>query len=191
MKIVQWTLAVLGAIALALVVGGIFAPSTFLVSRSTVINAPPKKIYDLVVEPRRIFRLLRGNANPGSVLGKAVLAQIFRRIVGRAGAERREKQLGRRHPFIESAVFNRLVARDGVVAGLEEIAPANCPLEMLVGERHVEHQAGNLYADMVMTAVGEGGEPEKRCHRWVLSWAKLALPRAAIAALRTASTTLT
>jgi len=52
MKILQWTLAVVGAIALALVVGGLFAPSKFLVSRSTVINATPKKIYDLVVEPK-------------------------------------------------------------------------------------------------------------------------------------------
>ena len=53
MKILQWTLAVIGAVALALVIGGFFIPSTFLVSRSTVINAPPKKIYDLVVEPRK------------------------------------------------------------------------------------------------------------------------------------------
>lgn len=53
MKIVQWTLAVVGALVLALVAGGIFAPSSFLVSRSAVINAPPKKIYDLVVEPRQ------------------------------------------------------------------------------------------------------------------------------------------
>ena len=53
MKIVQWTLAVVGAIILAFVVGGIFAPSTFLVSRSTVINAPAKKVYDLVVEPKQ------------------------------------------------------------------------------------------------------------------------------------------
>ena len=56
MKIVQWTLAVIGAIALALVIGGFFAPSSFLVSRTTVINAPPKKIYDLVVEPRQWSR---------------------------------------------------------------------------------------------------------------------------------------
>jgi uncharacterized protein YndB with AHSA1/START domain len=53
MKIVQWALAVIGAAVLLLVIGGIFAPSAFLVSRSTVINAPPKKIYDLVVEPRQ------------------------------------------------------------------------------------------------------------------------------------------
>lgn len=53
MKIIQWTLAVLGAVALLLVAGGFFIPSTFKVERSTVINAPPKKIYDLVVEPRQ------------------------------------------------------------------------------------------------------------------------------------------
>jgi len=53
MKIVQWILAVIGAIALAFVIGGLFLPSTFLVSRSVIINAPPKKIYDLVVEPKQ------------------------------------------------------------------------------------------------------------------------------------------
>src|SRR5271154_6817266 len=53
MKIVQWTLAAIGTLVLALVVGGFFVPSSFLVSRSTVINASPKKIYDLVVEPRQ------------------------------------------------------------------------------------------------------------------------------------------
>jgi uncharacterized protein YndB with AHSA1/START domain len=53
MKIIQWTLAVLGAVVLLVVVVGFFVPSTFKVERSAVINAPPKKIYDLVVEPRQ------------------------------------------------------------------------------------------------------------------------------------------
>jgi uncharacterized protein YndB with AHSA1/START domain len=53
MKIVQWTLAVIGAIALTLVIGGFFLPSKFSVERSTIINAPPKKIYDYVVEPKQ------------------------------------------------------------------------------------------------------------------------------------------
>ncbi|HEY2627621.1 MAG TPA: SRPBCC family protein [Usitatibacter sp.] len=53
MKFVQWALAIVGAIVLAFVVGGLFAPSSFLVSRSTLINAPAKKVYDLVVEPRQ------------------------------------------------------------------------------------------------------------------------------------------
>lgn len=53
MKIIQWTLAVLGAVALLLVAVGFFIPSTFKVERSAVINAPAKKIYDLVVEPRQ------------------------------------------------------------------------------------------------------------------------------------------
>ena len=52
MKIIQWTLAVLGAVVLLLVAGGFFLPSTFKVERSTVINAAPRKVYDLVVEPR-------------------------------------------------------------------------------------------------------------------------------------------
>jgi uncharacterized protein YndB with AHSA1/START domain len=53
MKIIQWTLAVLGAVVLLLVAVGFFIPSAFKVERSAVIEAPPKKIYDLVVEPRQ------------------------------------------------------------------------------------------------------------------------------------------
>lgn len=56
MRIVQWTLAVVGAIVLAVVLGGFFIPSTFLVTRSATIKAPPRKIYDLVVEPRQWAR---------------------------------------------------------------------------------------------------------------------------------------
>jgi uncharacterized protein YndB with AHSA1/START domain len=53
MKIVQWTLAVVGIIALAVAGAGFLLPSTFLVQRSIEIDAPAKKIYDLVVEPKR------------------------------------------------------------------------------------------------------------------------------------------
>jgi uncharacterized protein YndB with AHSA1/START domain len=53
MKIVQWTLAVVGAIVLALIVAGIFLPSGYAVQRSAVINAPANKVYNLVVEPRQ------------------------------------------------------------------------------------------------------------------------------------------
>ena len=56
MKLVQWTLAVVGAIALLLVLGGFLVPSTFVVTRSATIKAPAKKIYDLVVEPRQWTR---------------------------------------------------------------------------------------------------------------------------------------
>jgi uncharacterized protein YndB with AHSA1/START domain len=56
MKFVQWTLALVGAIALALVLGGFFIPSTFVVTRAITIKAPAKKIYDLVVEPRQWTR---------------------------------------------------------------------------------------------------------------------------------------
>jgi uncharacterized protein YndB with AHSA1/START domain len=53
MKIVQWTLAVIGAVALAFIVGGIFLPSKFSVQRSIVINASANRVYNLVVEPRQ------------------------------------------------------------------------------------------------------------------------------------------
>ena len=53
MKIIQWTLAVIGAVVLLLVAGGVFISSAYKVERSAVINAPPGKIYDLVVEPKQ------------------------------------------------------------------------------------------------------------------------------------------
>jgi uncharacterized protein YndB with AHSA1/START domain len=53
MKIVQWILAVIGGIALLILAAGLVLPSTFSVQRSVEINASPRKVYDLVVEPRR------------------------------------------------------------------------------------------------------------------------------------------
>jgi uncharacterized protein YndB with AHSA1/START domain len=53
MKIVQWVLAVVGAIALVIVLGGFLVPSTFKVERSVQIDAPADRIYDDVVEPRK------------------------------------------------------------------------------------------------------------------------------------------
>ncbi|MGZ5035070.1 MAG: SRPBCC family protein [Usitatibacter sp.] len=53
MKIVQWTLATIGVIFLAVVGIGFFLPSTFLVSRSIVINAPAARVYDQVADPRQ------------------------------------------------------------------------------------------------------------------------------------------
>lgn len=53
MKIIQWTLAVIGTIVLVVVAAGFLIPSTFAVQRSIDINASPRKIYDLVVEPKK------------------------------------------------------------------------------------------------------------------------------------------
>jgi uncharacterized protein YndB with AHSA1/START domain len=53
MKIVQWVLAGVGAIALTLVLVGLLVPSKFRVERSIQINAPADRIYDYVVEPRK------------------------------------------------------------------------------------------------------------------------------------------
>ena len=53
MKFVQWTLATIGALVLLVVAVGFFLPSAFSVQRSVEINAPAKKVYDLVVEPKR------------------------------------------------------------------------------------------------------------------------------------------
>jgi uncharacterized protein YndB with AHSA1/START domain len=53
MKIVQWAFAVFGAIALAVLITGLFLPSKFNVERSTDINAPASKIYDYIHEPQQ------------------------------------------------------------------------------------------------------------------------------------------
>ena len=53
MKIVQWTLAVVGALALAILIGGVALPSKFSVSRSVTVAAPSDRLYDYVVEPRQ------------------------------------------------------------------------------------------------------------------------------------------
>jgi len=52
MKIVQWTLALVGVAALALLGAGLLLPSTFEVSRAIVIAAPADKVYDLIADPR-------------------------------------------------------------------------------------------------------------------------------------------
>jgi uncharacterized protein YndB with AHSA1/START domain len=51
-KFIQWTLAIIGIVALAVVGVGFFLPSKFEVQRSVVIQAPPGKVYDLVSDPR-------------------------------------------------------------------------------------------------------------------------------------------
>ena len=52
MKIVQWTLAFIGMVALAALAVGFFLPATFEVTRSVVIDAPEARIYDDIVDPR-------------------------------------------------------------------------------------------------------------------------------------------
>ena len=52
MKIVQWALAVVGALALVVVAVGYFLPSAFEVKRAIDIQAPAARVYDLVADPR-------------------------------------------------------------------------------------------------------------------------------------------
>jgi uncharacterized protein YndB with AHSA1/START domain len=51
-KIIQWTLAVVGILALAILGIGLVLPSQFEVSRSARIDAPADKVYDLIADPR-------------------------------------------------------------------------------------------------------------------------------------------
>lgn len=53
MKILKWLLAVVLLLAAVLVLGGYLISPKFAVSRSTVVAAPPAKVYALVAEPRR------------------------------------------------------------------------------------------------------------------------------------------
>jgi uncharacterized protein YndB with AHSA1/START domain len=52
MKFIQWTLAIVGALALIAVGLGYFLPSAFEVRRSIEVAASPAKVYDLVADPR-------------------------------------------------------------------------------------------------------------------------------------------
>lgn len=52
MKLIQWSLAIVGMLALAIVGAGFFLPSRFDVSRTIVIDAPAERIYDLIADPR-------------------------------------------------------------------------------------------------------------------------------------------
>jgi len=51
-KIIQWVLAVVGALALLVVAVGFFLPSAFEVKRAIDIKAPAAKVYDMVADPR-------------------------------------------------------------------------------------------------------------------------------------------
>lgn len=53
MKIVQWTLAVVGIVALAIVGAGFLLPSQYQVARSIVVQAPAAKVYDYIADPRQ------------------------------------------------------------------------------------------------------------------------------------------
>src|SRR4051812_39455315 len=52
MKILQWALALFGALALIAVGVGFFLPSAFEVTRTIEVQASPAKVYDLVADPR-------------------------------------------------------------------------------------------------------------------------------------------
>ena len=52
MKILQWSLALVGTLALLAVAVGLFLPSAFEVKRTIDVSAPPAKVYDLVADPR-------------------------------------------------------------------------------------------------------------------------------------------
>lgn len=53
MKILQWALAIVGAIVLIVVLVGFVLPSKYTVERSIEISAPARTIYDHIVEPKQ------------------------------------------------------------------------------------------------------------------------------------------
>lgn len=52
MKLLKWVLGVLVLLVAVLLVGGWLLSPKFTVTRSMVVNAPPAKVYALVVDPR-------------------------------------------------------------------------------------------------------------------------------------------
>lgn len=53
MKTVKWVLGALVALVVVLALGGLMLSPKFKVSRTVNVNAPPDKVYALVVDPRR------------------------------------------------------------------------------------------------------------------------------------------
>ena len=51
-RLIKVVLAIVGVLAVVLVVGGLMLPSTFTVTRTADIAAPPDKVYALVAAPR-------------------------------------------------------------------------------------------------------------------------------------------
>ena len=51
-SVFKWLAIIVLALAAVLVIGGYFISPTFSVTRSTVIAAPPEKVYALVADPR-------------------------------------------------------------------------------------------------------------------------------------------
>jgi uncharacterized protein YndB with AHSA1/START domain len=51
-KAIQWALAVVGFLALLVVGVGMFLPTQFEVERSIVIDAPPERVFNFIVDPR-------------------------------------------------------------------------------------------------------------------------------------------
>ncbi len=51
-KLIKVAFAIVGVLAVVLVGGGLLLPSTFTVTRTTDIAAPPDKVYPLVASPR-------------------------------------------------------------------------------------------------------------------------------------------
>ena len=52
-SVFKWLAIIVLALAAVLVIGGYFISPTFSVTRSTMIAAPPEKVYALVADPRR------------------------------------------------------------------------------------------------------------------------------------------
>ena len=51
-KAIQWTLAMVGFLALLVVGVGLFLPTQFAVERSIVIDAPADRVFNYLVDPR-------------------------------------------------------------------------------------------------------------------------------------------
>lgn len=64
----------------------------------------------------RRFHFVAGDVDARAFACEFVFAEILRGVIGGAGAERGEQQFGRSDAFVEAAVFERLIADDGMMA---------------------------------------------------------------------------
>ena len=64
-----------------------------------------------------LLRLFRVDSHLQAVCGQSAGLQVLRRIIGRAGRERRQEELWRGHIFIGAAVLDRLVANHAMASG--------------------------------------------------------------------------
>jgi hypothetical protein len=151
MKFIQWTLAVIGIIALALVATGFFLPSRYAVTRSLDMAAPPAKVYDS--SPIRL-----GKMSGASAIG--MYLQFSGPAFGQARNGREEQRQGTGSMEFPRVEPNRRI--EYTLSFPEQRSP-----------RAVHVQAGNTTKVTWTNAGGVGTNLE---HYWPCLWTGWSVP---------------